>query len=215
MPQEGWVGRDVLSGLVSCFKPNEAVLKDPEVWQMADMPAAFDPSLAAEVVSAFEAAPELFRLLERLPQTFSHLDASRGNLFFARGDLVAIDWASCGLGAVGQDLGEALACDLLLRSDGGPLERNAPQLFDAYLEGLRASGWRGRRDLAQAGYVTSATLRGLCMAMIPISLLLSGDRQGFRRRYRLGPGAWGPHLGRATRFLFGLRSEALAWSRRI
>ncbi len=69
--------------------------------------------------------------LERLPQTFAHFDSQRRNLMIrARSDgedeLVAVDWARCGLRPVGAQFDEAA--------------------FPAYLAGLRAAGWTGSVD---------------------------------------------------------------------
>lgn len=43
--------------------------------------------------------------MEAPPQVFCHLDMHPVNLFDVDGDTVLIDWAFCGVGGLGEDLG--------------------------------------------------------------------------------------------------------------
>ena len=50
----------------------------------------------------------VLRVLEILPQFFSHFDSQRRNLFIRKGDdwqdeLVLIDWGQCGVGPLGSE----------------------------------------------------------------------------------------------------------------
>jgi hypothetical protein len=105
---------------------------------------------------------ELFyRVLEGLPQVFSHFDSQRRNLFLRQNtaqqdELILVDWAQCGLGALGAEL------NWLVGMSGGLLEwspENLPQLdaatFETYVQGLREAGWSGDRDIVRLGYVAN------------------------------------------------------------
>jgi hypothetical protein len=100
-----------------------------------------------------------YRVLDGLPQVFSHFDSQRRNLFIRQNmaqqdELVLVDWAQCGLGSLGAEL------NWLVGMSGGLLEWSPADLskldavaFDSYLQGLRESGWSGDRDLVRLGYV--------------------------------------------------------------
>jgi hypothetical protein len=99
-----------------------------------------------------------YRVLESLPQVFSHFDSQRRNLFICQGkdkqdQLVLVDWAQCGLGPVGAEL------NWLVGMSAGLLEwspSSLPELdtvtFESYLQGLYESGWSGERDIVRLGY---------------------------------------------------------------
>jgi hypothetical protein len=100
-----------------------------------------------------------YRVLDTLPQTFSHLDSQRRNLFIRKGnedqdELVLIDWAQCGLGPLGSELFflTGLSAGLL---DWPPaaLVQLDEATFESYLRGLNEAGWSGDRDLVRLGYV--------------------------------------------------------------
>jgi hypothetical protein len=107
----------------------------------------------------------LLGALERLPRTLCHHDAHRRNLFarVAPGgteELVAIDWASVGHGAVGGELAGTVLSNLLFFEAPGltPKELEGA-CFAAYLDGLRDTGWAGDPRSVRLGYVATAALR--------------------------------------------------------
>ena len=94
------------------------------------------------------AARLLLDRLEALPRTVAHHDTQWNNLFReARPEgrrTVAIDWSFFGTAAVGQDLGHHIALNLFLGAVApGDAEEHEQTATEAYLEGLRAYGWRG------------------------------------------------------------------------
>lgn len=118
--------------------------------------------------------PEADAVLERLdalPQTLCHHDLHPANVLGAEGDVV-IDWAYCGLAALGLDAGVLVADGL---ADGA----FAPELSAAvsdevwagYLAGLRGGGWTG----PEAG-VRYAFLRGTALRL---SWLPRGKSEAF------------------------------------
>lgn len=124
---------------------------------------------------------ELWHLRERVlgrieasPQTFVHLDFYPANVFGDEHESVVIDWAYCGLGAVGEDAGN-LVPDTLLDSFVAPGDANALEglVWDGYVDGLRASNWAG--DIEDVRFVFVATM-GLKFAWIPAHIALGHKR---------------------------------------
>ena len=102
--------------------------------------------------------------LDRLPRTFCHHDAFRRNLLHRAGpegeDLVAVDWAYAGHGAVGEELGQLVVASLFFFEAEGiaPRELDAA-CFAGYVAGLREAGWAGDERLVRLGFAADAALR--------------------------------------------------------
>ena len=108
--------------------------------------------------------------LSKVPQHFSHFDTTRHNLMLREKadrnlELVAIDWAFVGTGAIGGDLFKLLGSSVILfvidHKDWPDLEPAATQ---AYFKGLSDAGWRGNPDLARLGYTAWFALWVGCAA---------------------------------------------------
>jgi hypothetical protein len=128
--------------------------------------------LMLRVVPAFEEvlqlcndAPVLLAALDRLPQTFVHRDAWPGNLLVQNDNqgterLVAIDWAICGLGAIGEEpagmVGPTLWHLLVEPADASAFEG---AVLGAYIAGLRDGGWQGDEQLVRFGCAATLALR--------------------------------------------------------
>jgi hypothetical protein len=71
-----------------------------------------------------------------------------------REDLVALDWAFCGSGALGMDLGELVGTSAYFfevePTEVGELEATA---LDGYLASLGDTGWSGDPDVVRLGYL--------------------------------------------------------------
>jgi hypothetical protein len=99
-----------------------------------------------------------YRTLESLPQTFSHFDSQRRNLFIRQGnnaqdELVLIDWALCGIGPLGAELyGLVSMSATLLDWPPNEVAQLDTAVFVHYLRGLREAGWRGNTDNVRLGY---------------------------------------------------------------
>ena len=97
--------------------------------------------------------------LDALPQTFCHHDFHPANVLGANADVV-IDWAYCGLGAVGLDAG-------VLVADGVADEAFPAELADAvcsavwrgYLAGLGDGGWSGDEADVRLAFAHGTALR--------------------------------------------------------
>jgi hypothetical protein len=103
---------------------------------------------------------ELFyQVLDTLPQTFSHLDSQRRNLFIRKGsenqnELVLIDWAQCGLGPLGAELYALTGMSAgLLEWQPAALGQLDEATFESYMRGLIEAGWSGDVEIVRLGYV--------------------------------------------------------------
>ena len=100
-----------------------------------------------------------YQVLDSLPQTFSHLDSQRRNLFIRKGnenqdEVVLIDWASCGLGPLGAELYALTGMSAgLLEWPPAALAKLDEATFESYLRGLKEAGWTGDVDIVRLGYV--------------------------------------------------------------
>jgi hypothetical protein len=106
--------------------------------------------------------PDQERVLARVeaaPLTFCHLDFYPGNLLGPDGRVV-VDWAYCGLGALGEDAGN-LVPDTMF--DGFLPPTQARQLeeavWDGYLAGLRRSPWSGDEQEVRWVFLAATVLK--------------------------------------------------------
>ena len=97
--------------------------------------------------------------VEAAPQTLCHLDFYPGNLLGPDGSVV-IDWAYCGIGALGEDAGN-LVPDAMF--DGFVRVSRARELeeavWDGYLAGLRRSPWRGDEHEVRWVFLAATVLK--------------------------------------------------------
>jgi aminoglycoside phosphotransferase (APT) family kinase protein len=97
--------------------------------------------------------------LDHLPQTFSHLDFHRRNLLIRKRadnqeELVAVDWANCGIGPIGADLALAIGMScIFFEWEPAAVRELEVATLEAYLAGLRDEGWDGDLRLARLGYL--------------------------------------------------------------
>jgi hypothetical protein len=147
-------------------------------WQSPLVQRAFGDTLRSGVLRIWADKHRLCKTLDRLPQVLCHNDFHRRNLLLRIGingqeELVALDWAFCGPGALGMDLGALVATSAYFfevePAEAGELEATA---LDGYLGGLRDAGWSGDARIVRLGYLLSAmfigaTLPGWAAAMLP------------------------------------------------
>lgn len=120
------------------------------------------PGFSAEFIQrAWNERYAILEAIERLPQTFCHLDAFRRNLFSRRtvegGDqAVAVDWSYMGIASVGEELaplvGASIGFYAVMPADALRLEQIA---LEGYLAGLRDAGWQGNPDRVRFCYAAT------------------------------------------------------------
>jgi hypothetical protein len=122
----------------------------------------------------------LLDVMERLPRARSHLDLWVSNqVRRPSGEVVLLDWAFTGDGAVGEDLGNHVpdaALDLFWPADR--LAELDAACFEAYLGGLREAGWRGSERDARLGVLAA----GVKYAWL-VPLMLDRARQPEHHAY--------------------------------
>jgi hypothetical protein len=149
-------------------------------WQPPITQRGFDARQKTRVLQLLAEKELFFDANDRLPQVFCHNDASRRNFMWSRSletdeeELIGIDWAFAGIGALGNDLGQLVGTSMYFfeytPTDTAMLE--AAQL-EGYLAGLAESGVKVDPQLVRLGYLISlscgmgATLPGWAALMLP------------------------------------------------
>lgn len=128
-------------------------------WQRPLVQAVYPEPLRARVLRLWAEKWSWIAANERLPQVFCHNDAHRRNLMLRGDQLVAIDWAFCGPGRVGNDLGELVGTSLsYFAVDPAHAVDLETAVLAGYAAGLREAGWTGDLQLARLGYLISLAL---------------------------------------------------------
>jgi hypothetical protein len=177
LPDPPWLSRRFLRGWVEASGPAMAELEKlagpgapPLLWQL------YPPPVMVELRRLWEERERFLTALDRLPQTFSHHDTFRRNLLVRRGlegdELVAVDWAYAGHGAVGEELEQVVVASLFFfeTMDIAPRDLDAA-CFAGYFAELREAGWAGDERLVRLGYTADAALRhtvGLVRYLLPV-----------------------------------------------
>jgi hypothetical protein len=122
----------------------------------------YTTEISERIVRLWDDRTVLLDAIERLPQTLCHNDAFRRNLFMRYapdGELetVAIDWATVGTGAVGQELGMLVAGTLEFQEvDVAQAAQLDTIAFEGYLDGLRSAGWHDDLGKVRFAYAAAA-----------------------------------------------------------
>ena len=185
-------------------------------WQRPIVQQAFPEPLRSRILRLWADKWAFISANERLPQVFCHNDAHRRNLFHSGDELVAIDWAFCGPGGVGNDLGELIGTSLthfvLEPADAEDLESVVVQ---AYIVGLREAGWTGDEQMAKLGYTISlalwwgATLP--CAAAIQLDVSESSIKAKFGRPVKAVLQGW----TRLSEFFLDRADQARFWMKKL
>lgn len=119
---------------------------DPEVLRKSyrDVPLGVYSDLRARLIAQNERT-------KTHPHGLAFGDCHVGNLFHLPGETIAVDWATLADEPIGADGGSMIG-SMLGRAGLVEVIRHECALFDCYFEGLRASGWKGKRDDVRRGY---------------------------------------------------------------
>jgi hypothetical protein len=127
-------------------------------WQRPLVQAVYPQLLRQGVLQIWAEKGQWLAANERLPQVFCHNDAHQRNLMLCNDgggqpELVAIDWGFCGLGGLGNDLGELVGTSLsYFAIDPANAAELEGAVLEGYQAGLRDAGWTGDERLARLGY---------------------------------------------------------------
>ncbi len=147
----------------------------------AALDRAADPALPSELLSLGAQLPRILDMLEALPKTYAHGDASPQNLLLPANEpdaVVVIDWGFGTLLPVGFDLGQLLV-GLASAGQSDPLELAAidAEIFPAYLDGLAAEDYKVAPTQVRAGYAGGLAARSALCAL-PFEQLADPDPGG-------------------------------------
>lgn len=156
--QSFWGASNLLMG------PALELLGTPETWQRDELRQVAGPLDLSALAAFFTDEDRYVGALEALPQTFSHNDALRPNLFARRSDrderTVAMDWQVAGRGPIGAELGMLVAGSVLFfKVPAADIEEVAARAWAGYLSGLEAAGYAFDSDEVRFGFTASVTAR--------------------------------------------------------
>jgi hypothetical protein len=143
IPSESWLPQNWLRVWTARAEPMIRLL--PEVADHPLIGRIYPPTAVQEMLQLWSEREVVHDALDWLPQTFCHQDSFPSNVFLRRSaqleQSVAIDWAFCGQGPVGQDLAPLVAASL----PGGRTRPRPPgSTVSTGLPGRSAGGrWSG------------------------------------------------------------------------
>ncbi|MDN3021727.1 aminoglycoside phosphotransferase [Streptomyces sp. S.PB5] len=152
-----WLSHRFLRQYVTSNTLGEDLLDNDDAWQQPLVRDHFPAGLRRDMVRLRHDREWFLQIMESLPRTLSHLDQWPANVRSDGPDHVLYDWAFTGDGALGEDLGNYLpdsVFDLFVPADRLPTY--AAEAYEAYLHGLRHSGWKGDERLVRLGVCASA-----------------------------------------------------------
>jgi hypothetical protein len=162
VPDEPWLGRRWLRVWVTDVTPHS-------FWDASRVPA--EHPLRERLLALWAARETLLAAVEALQPTCCHLDAHHRNLFLRGDDVVAIDWGLVGLAPPGEEPASTLVGTVAAGEfPAEDVRALADALYDAYLEGLRAAGWRGDERDVRLAFAAAAGLRAFSVLAGPAPL---------------------------------------------
>jgi hypothetical protein len=166
-PQRPWLSEPFLRSSLAdgdWWAQHMAVGTPESLWATPIVQEAFSDDMRRAILAIWAEKTRYFDALDRLPQVFCHNDCHRRNLMWGIDpagslELVALDWAFCGSGAVGTDLGMLAAVStFFFESAVEDYDALESIVIDGYTAGLRAAGWQGDERLVRLGCIISALL---------------------------------------------------------
>jgi hypothetical protein len=137
-----------LSAWLETRAPAVEWIKDPIAWRQAAIADQFPSGTSDQLLALWERRDSLLAALERMPRTFSHLDAHPSNLFDRSGNTIAIDWGHAGPAAIGEELAQLILDRLLRFGDVESVEQLERDAFNAYVEEIDGDRHQIRRAYA-------------------------------------------------------------------
>lgn len=179
VPTEPWLSRGWLRAYVERFASFAPVLLDDAQWRAVPELVRGLAEVRDDFVRMWHARDRLLDALDALPRTLCHLDFHPDNLFGVTATdgssrVVVIDWAYCGIGALGEDIGNQVPdtmLDCFEEPSSGPMLDQ--MCVGAYLLGLADAGWRGDERHVRLAVDASAAVKFVWL--LPRLLMLARD----------------------------------------
>ncbi len=221
--------------------PTDTWLRRPDIHQrlalaepgISELPTLrhhplFAPLLAGDHVARIEQLwnerGRLLAALEKLPQTFCHRDAFQRNLLMRQDELgeqqtVALDWGSCGLGMLGEELVPLFAATLnFVLANTDRLAEMDAAIFAGYIAGLRDAGWQGDERLVRFGFTALTALKAgvadPATKMPNVARRVAALPPGEEPPKLLNPGGY-EQVAAVNAYILGLGEEAVALSHQL
>jgi hypothetical protein len=176
LPAPTWSSRGFLRAYSASRPADLDLADDDDAWAQPLVRDTWPAKLRPGWARLLRHREDLLRVMEGLPRTTCHLDAWVSNCIRRpNGEVVLLDWAFAGDGAVGEDLGNYLpdaVFDLFWPAER--LSQLEAACWPAYLGALRADGWDGTQHEARLGVVASCVKYAW---LLPALLQHAGDRQ--------------------------------------
>ena len=158
-----WLSRDWLrTWLVSGFGSRADLwLANDAIWEHELVRSAFAPDARERLRVDWADRVSVLDRLHALPEILCHLDAFRANLFdrttaAGEAETVAIDWSYVGPAPIGAEVAHLVMGSVSFADYGQDIRALSAAALDAYIKGLRDSGWTGEERDVRAGFALSA-----------------------------------------------------------
>ena len=137
-----------------------------------EIKSAFSGGLLDLTVELIQSFPALTEKVGNVETVLSHGDCHARNLFLTDEDLVAVDWSGISYEPLGSDFGQMVGAGLSWAIDERiEVAEAAPRLFDAYIEGLSASGWDGDERTIRLGMAAQFSAHLIIGASMPARVI--------------------------------------------
>lgn len=146
LPTETWWCRQFVGRYLRTFDGDVdyGLLDDDGAWQVPLIVDVVDPALRSRAQRLVGEQDDFLGWLESRPRVVAHLDVWPANLFLADDGVTLVDWAFCGFGAAGEDVGNLIVDSVFdLHHPPELLPDIEAAAVEGYLQGLRQVGWRG------------------------------------------------------------------------
>ncbi len=134
-------------------------------WQSPITQRGFDDQKKSRTLQLLAEKERFFDINDRLPQVLCHHDAGRRNFMWSHSpqtgaeELISIDWAFTGIGALGNDLGQLVETSMFfLDYDPTDAETLEAASLEGYLAGIADNDITVDARLVQLGYLISLSL---------------------------------------------------------
>ncbi|WP_405148562.1 phosphotransferase [Sphaerisporangium sp. NBC_01403] len=158
LPRDPWLSTGFLRDYSTSRPAEWHLLDDDRAWSQRLIEDHFPRELREGLLRLHRDRERLLSIMEALPRTVCHLDVWPNNIVRRpNGEVVLLDWAFAGDGALGEDIGNLVpdcVFDLLLPHD--VLDELDVRATRAYLEGLREAGWSGDERVVRLGICAGA-----------------------------------------------------------
>jgi hypothetical protein len=149
----GWIRTFVTTGFASRA---QLTLDNDAIWDHPLVRGGYAEGTRDRLRRLWPRRGTVLDRLEARPSTLCHLDAFRKNLFDRAGETVAIDWSYVGTAPIGVEIGQLVMGSVAFAEHGHDPHALAAASLDAYVAGLRDSGWNGDEDAVRDGFALAA-----------------------------------------------------------